>query len=465
MQSYITNPAALSDVVVMNSLVSGDGEAGSCAVIEHCRLAGTWSIGSRAFLSQLRSFADVSVRDGIAVQEIAVSTLNRASPDEGVLTSRLEDCRHAVVLCYSRHDSIKAQLGSPQATLCGQSWERFFEVSGLSEKRVWPEGDDRSLWSAKLFPVLTPGEDELDVALWMQDMTHVNMESVKRWRACERISLSDILTYCNPCTSFEWRHRLNLEVALAKMEEVLRDGEDVCVLGIIRKIVSFGVLNELALARLDALATSCDPRRVPRIFSTIADFLAEMAHNKGGLRSGPAHNPDWDLPMASLRAGRLAEAVSMMAALRAKWVNSPERMVRAARHYEAAAQVLVSEVIYKCARSFRRSAAPPLGTWVRASCPIRADLAGGWTDTPPITYELRGGGVCVNVAINLEGQMPVVASARRLKDPVLVLQPPEDSPSSPMVWRTRSDIADYHQPLAPGALFKCAVEARARADA
>ena len=38
------------------------------------------------------------------------------------------------------------------------------QVSGLSEKRVWPEGDDRSLWSAKLFPVLTPGEDELDVA-------------------------------------------------------------------------------------------------------------------------------------------------------------------------------------------------------------------------------------------------------------------------------------------------------------
>ena len=345
MQSYITTPSAVADAVVMNSLISGEGEAGSCAVIEHCRLAGSWSIGSRAFLSQLRSFADVTVRDGIAVQEIAVSALNRASPDEGVLTSRLEDCRHCVVICYSIEDSIKAQLGSPAASICGQSWERFFEVSGLSEKRVWPEGEDRSLWSAKLFPVLTPGEDDLDVALWLQDLSHVNMESVKRWRACERISLSDILTYCNPCTSFEWRHRLNLEVALAKMEEVLRDGEDVCVLGIIRKIVSFGVLNELALARLDALAVACDARRVPRIFSTIADFLAEMAHNKGGLRSGPAHNPDWDLPMASLRAGRLAEAVGQMAALRAKWVNSPERMVRAARHYEAAAQVLVIDVI------------------------------------------------------------------------------------------------------------------------
>ena len=55
---------------------------------------------------------------------------------------------------------------------------------------------------------------------------------------------------------------------------------------------------------------------MPRVFSTIADFLAEMAQNKGGLRSGPAHNPDWDTPMESLRSGRVAEAVQMMAALR-----------------------------------------------------------------------------------------------------------------------------------------------------
>ena len=143
---------------------------------------------------------------------------------------------------------------------------------------------------------------------------------------------------------------------------------------------------------------------VPRILSTIADFLAEMADNMGGLRSGPAHNPDWDESMLEMRLGHIKEAVRMMATLRSSWLNSPERMVRAARHYEAAARVLVSEVIYKCARRFRRTVAPPVGVWVKASCPIRADLAGGWTDTPPITYELKDGGVCVNVAINLEGK-------------------------------------------------------------
>lgn len=261
--------------------------------------------------------------------------------------------------------------------------------------------------------MLRVGSDDADVALWLQDMAHARAESVRRWRACERISLSDILLRCDPSTSFLWRKRINMEIGIATMCESLRAGRDACVLPIIRKIVSYGDMNERALEvgfgvsdhvqALDTLAMTAEPRQVPRILSTVADFLAEMAGNKGGLRSGPAHNPDWDDAMAEIRAGHIKEAVQAMATLRQSWLNSPERMVRAARHYEAAARVLVSEVIYQCARRFRRTAAPPVGTWVRASCPIRADLAGGWTDTPPITYELEGGGVCVNVAINLEG--------------------------------------------------------------
>jgi galactokinase/mevalonate kinase-like predicted kinase len=43
-------------------------------------------------------------------------------------------------------------------------------------------------------------------------------------------------------------------------------------------------------------------------------------------------------------------------------------------------------------------------------CPIRIDLAGGWTDTPP--YCLKRGGAVVNVALNLNGQPPVQVFAR-----------------------------------------------------
>ena len=47
--------------------------------------------------------------------------------------------------------------------------------------------------------------------------------------------------------------------------------------------------------------------------------------------------------------------------------------------------------------------------WARA--PVRLDLAGGWTDTPP--YTLRYGGRVVNVAVDLNGQPPIQVFCRR----------------------------------------------------
>ena len=49
---------------------------------------------------------------------------------------------------------------------------------------------------------------------------------------------------------------------------------------------------------------------------------------------------------------------------------------------------------------------------VRIERPLRIDLAGGWTDTPPICNE-RGGAV-LNVAVTLEAKRPVVAEVKRI---------------------------------------------------
>jgi galactokinase/mevalonate kinase-like predicted kinase len=47
--------------------------------------------------------------------------------------------------------------------------------------------------------------------------------------------------------------------------------------------------------------------------------------------------------------------------------------------------------------------------WTRS--PVRLDLAGGWTDTPP--YTLRHGGRVVNLAVDLNGQPPIQVFCRR----------------------------------------------------
>lgn len=56
--------------------------------------------------------------------------------------------------------------------------------------------------------------------------------------------------------------------------------------------------------------------------------------------------------------------------------------------------------------------------WARS--PARVDLAGGWTDTPP--YCLEQGGSVVNIAINLNGQPPIQAFARRSDDLTITIR-------------------------------------------
>lgn len=53
-------------------------------------------------------------------------------------------------------------------------------------------------------------------------------------------------------------------------------------------------------------------------------------------------------------------------------------------------------------------------------CPVRLDLAGGWTDTPP--YCLEYGGRVVNLAADLNGQPPIQVFARLCEQPELVIR-------------------------------------------
>lgn len=54
--------------------------------------------------------------------------------------------------------------------------------------------------------------------------------------------------------------------------------------------------------------------------------------------------------------------------------------------------------------------------WSRS--PVRIDVGGGWTDTPP--YSLYSGGNVVNFAIELNGQPPLQVYVKPCKDPVIV---------------------------------------------
>ncbi|CAI5527033.1 unnamed protein product [Closterium sp. Naga37s-1] len=62
----------------------------------------------------------------------------------------------------------------------------------------------------------------------------------------------------------------------------------------------------------------------------------------------------------------------------------------------------------------------PLGTTVTVTLPVRLDIAGGWSDTPP--WSLERCGTVLNMAVLLEGRRPVGATVTVVKEPGVLME-------------------------------------------
>lgn len=89
--------------------------------------------------------------------------------------------------------------------------------------------------------------------------------------------------------------------------------------------------------------------------------------------------------------------------------------------------------------------------WGRS--PVRLDLAGGWSDTPP--YCIEHGGKVLNLAVNLNGQPPVQVFAKLSAKPHIVLRSIDLGIEKTL--STYEEIADYREPGADFSLAKAAL--------
>lgn len=89
--------------------------------------------------------------------------------------------------------------------------------------------------------------------------------------------------------------------------------------------------------------------------------------------------------------------------------------------------------------------------WARS--PVRFDLAGGWTDTPP--YCIEYGGKVLNLAVNLNGQPPVQVFARVCQRQEIVLHSIDLGAEERV--RTYAELDTFGTPQNPFALPKAAL--------
>ena len=89
--------------------------------------------------------------------------------------------------------------------------------------------------------------------------------------------------------------------------------------------------------------------------------------------------------------------------------------------------------------------------WARS--PVRIDISGGWTDTPP--YCLLEGGDVVNLAIDLNGQQPLQAYIRPSKEPTITLRSIDLGASE--VVETYEELGQFNRVGSPFSIPKAAL--------
>lgn len=386
----------------------------------------------------------------------------------GCMWQQFAGAHHDVVTCYGWTDSITQLHEEATATIFNTNWSVFFAKTGIVKEELWGNpGEVQDLISAKLFvPDLSVVEQMRMLSALVRTVCDGEQEEWKSkihmWRASSRVSLTEVMFSCDVKKVIRTREVIFLECFKEFLVRTADDLGGMSLIPLFQYFVTRGLGSTKEVLHTLHMLLQLPRPSTSRLFCNMADLLGCLAQGKGGLRSGPAANPQWRNALLSLKEGRQKEAVLQMEAVCEEWINSarPENMIRAARHYERASQIIISQQVetaqvnvspmWVCPEARRQVG---VGVWVEARSPARLDLAGGWSDTPPICYEQ--GGAVLNVAIKINNAKPIGARVRFIPELQVVCVLRDCSGADVrLTWTELDHLRDYDNPVSPGALVK-----------
>lgn len=311
--------------------------------------------------------------------------------------------RDFAVRCYGIDDAFRGTMDDPATHWFGRPVANWFFARGI---RRGPAGiaAGQDIHAAPLFPVLAPEEMTSEWLQWLFTRTpEGNEERARQWVAARRVAAQDLAALTNFDRLYSQRAR-NREGCLRPMLANSR----------------FSVF-----LKLDLEATA-------RLYAASGEPLpAEPAAADAGSE-----------PMRAVHDRMFRAAVLRRRGI-AGWEN-----------HEAGAFAHLREMIVQDAQLAPET--PRCGiqedqiVWGRS--PVRLDLAGGWTDTPP--YCLEFGGRVVNLAVNLNGQPPIQAFAKLSPRPELVMRSIDLGAEQRI--RTYEELDSFAQPGSEFAVAKAA---------
>ena len=355
-----------------------------------------------------------------------------------------------------------------------------FDVPAAIEALLWKEGDNaKHLSAARLFPAVDDlGTAKLDgfFEWWCSecrfhdDFIVANVDWFVLWRNARRVSLEELAGSIDISVEVAWQKRVSFLVDEARVTRTLRSRAHVSTRPLYERMAREGHMGMLQTLDSLLMDASIGDDVAARAMASVADLLYSFVPSGfWGLRSGPARNKLFLPAFDALESGNRAGAVAMMIEARKQWLGSDSKkfrsqstvaksLIRAARHYEGAASILIRRAVSTASKFISSNVyeLPPPDAWISAESGVRIDIAGGWTDTPPISYE--AGGAVTNIAVLLDGKRPLGCKARRTK---------REAGASLIKFNlvglgethcsTLDDMRDYCRPSAPAALLKAAI--------
>jgi galactokinase/mevalonate kinase-like predicted kinase len=299
---------------------------------------------------------------------------------------------------YGFHDAFKGAIEDSKTCYQEKPMTEWMQKRGLSINQI--EGDTSDIQSCRIFP-MTDSIEELGILLrWM--ISEPNLEEGRQlWLKAEKLSADEL------------SNRANLTRLYQQRENFRKD-------------------NWCALAR----------NYEKSVFYQLDLADAAQAFNKNNL---PVPEP-------------LDESASQMTKIHNRMLRAYILQLRgdkAASDEQNAAFALLRDGLL--GELSGKGSIPHLNVYsdqiVWGRCPVRIDVAGGWTDTPP--YSLYSGGNVVNFAIELNGQPPLQVYVKPCKEPHIILRSIDMGAME--VVSTYEELSAYNKVGSPFSIPKAAL--------
>jgi galactokinase/mevalonate kinase-like predicted kinase len=444
----------------------------------------------------------LTIPDGLSVQ-----LLSKKAAIDGIVDDDYDDTY--VLMVVGTADSIKTPIR--QSTLFDVPIDDFLNLAKVSLPQLGMneslDGND-CLWIAKIHPIVHASDAPISFGNYFDWIKNLrvgdpdlhSVSSFQRWLAADKVSLKDLHNISDAEKEWKFRRALdikywhlqsNAEILSVKASVVERLSNTPCewwwLLESEDKDMTDDALHKLVttleqVGRDGLLQKAYDVAgRAFMLASAIsAEFQEEEEEECPQSSPNPAVSRCDHLLGELKRSSTKTSAVDTLCVLVGDILTIKEGEMRKnslGRSSEILEKLALRMTELTITEGFRRhldptqpekvhlirNGEPRRDKWVISVAPARVDLAGGWSDTPPICYEY--GGSVTGMAVLVDGLYPLSCRCRLVsgKTGILMISEMRDISSGALLACQQdeissvSDLSGFREPSSSCALVKAAL--------